>query len=399
MPEKSPNSDLLETGESRSTGEKFGVVTELDRAEPVCDGRSENLLSDTRERGRIDVGLWLAVTPSGVRVNAPSGSITPVPTERDRRSDRAGDRSCHGRPPFPWRPQSLGPAPYTQRQAVRPWQVPATPVPLKRDVIPPVTGNSPPQRVTTRKPESQFPTGCGIHIAATERFLDELIRVESQEEGPVRDCILGAEVVGSQSTETQVRVQLIPDPDQARFDIVLRGTTRNQTENRTSQAVIQADGNHRFDIAKSVQFDGKQLLTRSPAAWLYPCQRNRSAFTPASAIPILGPLVSQYALGIAEQQRPEAERITANRITQRVAPQFDKAIDSRLASLNRGLLQSLPQILPQFGIETPSTRVHTTDQELIASLAWDSVRTVPEYNPPPLRSRLRSCMSPCMLML
>jgi hypothetical protein len=236
--------------------------------------------------------------------------------------------------------------------------------------------------VTTRKPESQFPTGCGIHIAATERFLDELIRVESQEEGPVRDCILGAEVVGSQSTETQVRVQLIPDPDQARFDIVLRGTTRNQTENRTSQAVIQADGNHRFDIAKSVQFDGKQLLTRSPAAWLYPCQRNRSAFTPASAIPILGPLVSQYALGIAEQQRPEAERITANRITQRVAPQFDKAIDSRLASLNRGLLQSLPQILPQFGIETPSTRVHTTDQELIASLAWDSVRTVPEYNPP-----------------
>lgn len=285
-------------------------------------------------------------------------------------------------PPFPWRPQSLGPAPYTQRQAVRPWPVAPTPAPVVTAPRPAVTGSSPPQRMTVRKPASQFLPGCGIHIAASERFLDELIRVESQEEGPVRDCILGAEVVGSQSTETQVQVKLIPDPDQARFDIVLRGTTRNQTENRTSQAVIQSEGNHRFDIAKSVQFDGKQLLTRSPAAWLYPCQRNRSAFTPASAIPILGPLVSQYALGVAEQRRPEAERITANRITQRVAPQFDKAIDSRLASLNRGLLQTLPQVLPQFGIEAPSTRVHTTDRELIASLAWDSVQTVPEYSPP-----------------
>lgn len=286
-------------------------------------------------------------------------------------------------PPFPWRPRSMGPAPYTQRQTIRPTPIPASrAVPAPSRIPEPTSVDAPWQRVTARKPESQFPRGYGLHIAATERFLDELIRVEFQEEGPVRDCILGAEVVGSQSTETQVRVKLIPDPEVARFDMVLHGTTRNSTENRTPQAIIQSEGNHRFDIAKTVQFDGHQLLTRSPSAWLYPCQRNRSALTPASAIPILGPLVSQYALGIAEQQRPEAERITANRITQQVAPQFDKAIDARLASLNRGLLETLPQGLPRFGIEKPKTRVLTTDRELIASLAWDSVRTVPEYTPP-----------------
>jgi hypothetical protein len=286
-------------------------------------------------------------------------------------------------PVFPWRPRSMGPAPYTQRQAVRPAPVPASraqPAPTLRPE--PTPSGGPRQRVTTRRPDSSS-SASGIHIAATERFLDELIRVESQADGPVRDCILGAEVVGSQSTETQIRINLLPDPQTARFDILLRGTMRNLTENRTPQAIIQAEGNHRFDVSKMVQFDGHQLLTRSPSAWLYPCQQNRSAFTPASAIPILGPLASQYALGVAEQRRPEAERITARRITEQVAPQFNSAIDARLASLNRELRDELPQKLAQLGIEKPSVRISTTDQELIASLAWDlsavAVQTEREY--------------------
>lgn len=290
-------------------------------------------------------------------------------------------------PPFPWRPRGMGPAPYTQRQMVRTAPVPALPIqPVPYRPLEPTPLDAPapdsPQSVTVRKPEASFPAGYGIHIVASERFLDQFIRVESLDDGPVRDCILGAEVVGAQSTETVVRINLVPDPQYARFDLVLQGTTRNQTENRTPQAVIHSEGNHHFEVAKSVQFDGQKLMTRSPSAWMYPCQRNRAAMTPASAIPILGPMMSQYALGIADQRRPEAERITATRITQQVAPQFDKSIDARLVSLNRGLQETLPQLLPRFGIEQPTTHVQTTENELRASLAWDSVRAVPDYQTP-----------------
>ncbi len=226
-----------------------------------------------------------------------------------------------------------------------------------------------------------FPSGHGIHVAVSEKFLDELIRVESQEAGPVRDCILGAQVVGSQQTETSLHVNLIPSDDVAQLEFQLSGTTRNSTENRTRQAVIQSEGTHRFEVSKSVQFDGRQVLTRSPSATLFPNQQNRSALTPASAIPILGPLVSEFALGVAEQSRPAAERITAQRITQQVVPQFNQAIDKRLALLNTQLRDVLPQQLPLFGIATPTTHVRTSEQQLTASLSWGATQSCPEYRP------------------
>ena len=172
-------------------------------------------------------------------------------------------------------------------------------------------------------------------MVLSQKFLNELIWVESQDAGPVRDCILGAQVVGSQQTETSVHVRFVPSDSQAQLEFQLTGMTRNTTESRTPEAVIQSEGNHRFEVGKSVQFDGQKFLTRSPSAMLFPCQNNRAARTPASAIPILGPLVSEYALSVANQSRPESERITAERITQQVVPEFDSAVDKRLAELSQ----------------------------------------------------------------
>lgn len=302
-------------------------------------------------------------------------------------------------PPYPWRSGRLSPAPSTQRQTLAPAPrsrggASGTPALLSQSLPQPHTESPEPTPVdppasplprsrrtyyTARRPEALFPSGHGLHIAVSQQFLDELIRVESHDAGPVRDCILGAEVVGSQQTETAVHVRLVPSSSTAQMEFQLTGTTRNSTENRTRQAFIESEGNHRFEVSKSVQFDGQILLTRSPSAILYPCQTNRAARTPASAIPILGPLVAEYALGVAEQSRPAAERITAERITQQVVPQFNDAIDQRLTSLNAQLTDQIPKLLPRLGIITPSTRVRTTEHQLTVSFAWDTVRNCPEY--------------------
>ena len=310
-------------------------------------------------------------------------------------------------PPFPWRSRGGGPAPYSRTQNLRPAPrtrpAPArvsqgrrpeplagpelvapqpTPIDLPAKTSPTAPLARPTRTYfTPKQPVAQYPSGHGMHIAVTEKFLDELIRVESQDAGPVKDCILGAEVVGSQQTDTSLHVLMIPSDDKAQLELQLSGTTRNSTENRTPQAVIQSEGNHRFEVSKSVQFDGKSLLTRSPSAMMYPCQRNMSALTPASAIPILGPLVSEYALSVAERSRPAAERITAQRITEQVVPQFNTAIDKRLAELNTQVFEVIPHQLPLLGISEPKTRVRTTDKQLTASFAWDTVRNCPEYVP------------------
>ncbi len=294
----------------------------------------------------------------------------------------------------------MGPFPVTPRMAVPPAPrtrpIPATPDPMIQEYQQPslvpqadptpidLPGSGPKRTRTYYTPSttnSLYPAGYGIHVGVSQKFLDELIKVESQEAGPVRDCILGAQVVGSQTTETSVHVRMVPNDDQAELEFQLSGVTRNVTENRTPQAIIHSEGEHRFELAKSVQFDGKKLLTRSPSAVMYPYQRNRAAMTPASAIPILGPLVSQYALGIAEQRRPASERITAQRISQKVVPQFNDSVDSRLSMLNSQLQDVIPKHLPLLGISEPTTRVRTTDRQMTVSFAWDTVRSCPEYRP------------------
>ena len=303
-------------------------------------------------------------------------------------------------PPFPWRDRRAGAVPYTPRMGVAP--APRTrPVPATPDIViqefpqpslVPATEPTPidqpasqPVRTRTyftpRSSDSTYPAGYGIHVGVTQKFLDELIKVESVDSGPVRDCILGAQVVGSQSTETSVHVRLVPNDQMAELEFQLSGVTRNETENRTPQAVIQSEGVHRFEVSKSVTFDGKKLLTRSPSATMYPFQRNRAARTPASSIPLLGPLVSQYALEIANQRRPMAERITAQKITEQVVPQFNESVDERLTELNNQLKHVIPKQLPLLGITEPTTRVWTTEKQMKVSFAWDTVRSCPEYIP------------------
>ena len=304
-------------------------------------------------------------------------------------------------PPFPWPARPIGPVPDVQGRSVPRWTrsrvssfgnpspvSPETPLGDSGSLEPPPIESTAPSPdrsnrtyYTAQRPQALFPSGHGIHVGLSQKFLNQLVRVESQDAGPVRDCVLGAQVVGSQQTETAVHVRFVPSDSQAQLEFQLSGMTRNSTESRTPQAVIQSEGNHRFEVGKAVQFDGQKFLTRSPSATLFPNQYNRAARTPASAIPILGPLVSEHALSVANQRRPETERITAERITQQVVPQFDSAVDKRLAELNQQLTNDLPLLLLQMGVSTPTTRMSTTEELLTASLAWDTTQKCPEYVP------------------
>lgn len=275
-------------------------------------------------------------------------------------------------PTFPWRGPPLRtrvtrPAPLgeIERRPNLPSGIPRTPVRPAR-----------PETVRRSIPEG---TGVGLLLTVHEKFLDEWLRMESQETGPVRDCILGAQVLGCQQTESRLSVDFIPDATSARMELQLRGVTRNQTQNRTHQAVVHSTGEHHFRLSKAVRFDGHQLFTRSPSAFLTPHQVNRGAMTPASAIPIIGPLSNGIAMSIAEQRRPQSEQVTAQRITQQVAPQFNRSVDERLTELNTQLQAVVPNLLLPLGIQRPEQQVSTTDEAMTVALRWAETREAMAY--------------------
>jgi hypothetical protein len=205
-------------------------------------------------------------------------------------------------------PQSLTPA------LIRP-QTPTTP---------------PPQTITSLRPDG---SPC-LLIDVTTAYLNRLVSTPRQDAGPVSDTILGARVQGEQTTQSAVWIRTLPCSELARLDVNLGGQSCTRTTAVTPQAAIDMSGRQKFDLHKSVEFDGARFITRTPATQLDVCQQNLRARTGASQIPVVNSIAETIALNQAELRQPLARQEAARRVTNRVVPPFNQAIDDRLAAAN-----------------------------------------------------------------
>lgn len=117
-------------------------------------------------------------------------------------------------------------------------------------------------------------------LVVGEDFAGSLVRSETIDQGPVRDFVLGAYVVGHQRTRARTSLDFVPHEGTARMLLLLEGEIHNQTANHTPHALIHSEGNYRFHLAKQIEFDGQVFRTRSPGALMMIHQRNRGAETP-----------------------------------------------------------------------------------------------------------------------
>lgn len=208
--------------------------------------------------------------------------------------------------------------------------------------------------------------GHGLHIVIGEDFANGFVSTQRTDQGPVSDCILGARVNGCQTTDTRTRINFQPCERQVLGQLELLGNTRNQTRATTPQAAIDSTGDAQFLMTKALEFNGRQVATRSPAAFLVTSQKIRGAQTQLSGVPLLGPLASAYATSVANQQRPESERIAAYKITEQVVPQFNTAVDEQLTRLNSQLGTLFARLASQ-RLEPASLITRSTEQGMIVS--------------------------------
>jgi len=212
--------------------------------------------------------------------------------------------------------------------------------------VPPSSPAAPavsPQTVTSFRPDG---AAC-LLVDVTASYLNRLVSSPRQDAGPVNDVILGARVEGAQTTQSTVSIRTLPCPQLARFDVNLGGESCSRTTAMTPQAAIDSAARQRFELHKSVEFDGTKFVTRSPATHLETCQRNLRARTGASQIPVVNSIAETIALNQANLRQPLARQEAARQVTNRLTPTFNQAIDERLGAANQwlaGLSSSSPDL-------------------------------------------------------
>lgn len=203
-----------------------------------------------------------------------------------------------------------------------------------------------------------------VVVIVTEDFANCIVaRSDSQTSG-VRDFILGADVVGCQQTNTNVRVDFLPRANCAELNLVLTGITNSNTVGMTSQARVNTLGNHRFQAVKRIYFDGIRITTLQPDAYVAANNQTVGATTQFSGVPLIGRIADQIAMNRAQEMRPQSQNIAAQKLAQRVVPEFNERIDTQLATLNRQLRTSVHQRLASLGVQISSRAVSSTDRDL-----------------------------------
>jgi len=240
-------------------------------------------------------------------------------------------------------------------------------------------GATNPPEIRRKFPESQ---NYNIFVDISEQFATQLVARSDQQQGAVQDFILGANVVGQQTTTTSTRMNFVRAGDMARIELQLQGEVRSSTVGSTQQARIHSIGRHEMLLVKPIQFDGLILRTQSPGAYVRPCQQNVGAETQASGIPIIGPIASNIAWQTAESQKGASEAITAKRITDQAAPAFNAQVDAELGKINQLLTEKVQPTLRKVNLMPEQQLLMTSDQSLFWGVQVGPRETVPLTQPP-----------------
>lgn len=232
-----------------------------------------------------------------------------------------------------------------------------------------------------RQPQST--DSSQLQLCVSESFLNRLIARPEVRSSEVRDFVLGADVRGRETTLTTVHLDLHPHLHAAEADMVLHGRNFPDTLGYTPQAVVHTLGFHEFTARKRIVFDGRLFHTQRPRVHVAPCNQTVGVWTPVSGIPLIGPFVTAFAFDMAQQRRAEGEAVAAQRIGDRVGPEFNQSLDDQLAQLNRGSINTLTPLLQQMEWEPDHAAVSSTEETLILSVRYDD--TPRPASPIPIR--------------
>jgi hypothetical protein len=200
-----------------------------------------------------------------------------------------------------------------------------------------------------------------MRVVASEAYLNKFVGQSRVESGPVRDFILGADVHGNQTTQTTIRLDLVPSSNTAQFDLTAQGQVASSTLGYTDQATVATEGNHSFTAQKRIIFNGESFST-APARIGVSAHNTTTGAETNIGFPFRG-IARGIAMNRAEGMRGESEAIAASRVQDRVLPPFNSEVDKEFRGFNPDIAQRLTA-LHELNLYPDAKTWSTTDSEL-----------------------------------
>lgn len=196
-----------------------------------------------------------------------------------------------------------------------------------------------------------------LQVLASQELLNKLLSDQQTNSSQVNEQVMGANVTGTETTTTDISVELEPGKSTANFDLVLNGVTQSSTVGMTGEANIYTQGYHRWGAKKPLRFDGTTIVT-GPATMTYvqPSNTTTGGSTRLSGVPLFGNIAENQAVQQANMQRGQSEAIASQRIQTRVLPAMDARVDQLIQQVDERLRYDLRKRLRVAGVLPTAVR-------------------------------------------
>lgn len=200
-----------------------------------------------------------------------------------------------------------------------------------------------------------------LRIAVSEGFMNRISGEARRQNSRINQNAMGAYIVGNQTSDVNVGVDVQPSNKGARFDITLSGVISTNTNAYAGEATIHTVGRHSVSATKPVTFDGTNFSTQPARISVYANNQPVGASTRYSG-GLFGGIAQNIAMREANARRGEANAYTQRSIQQELSAELNKEVDSRFANASMELQNKFYGPLREFGLYPDLMELSSTSQ-------------------------------------
>jgi hypothetical protein len=168
-----------------------------------------------------------------------------------------------------------------------------------------------------------------VYVRVSGDFLEDYIERSVRQRKEVRDCILGARIVGESDTQGKTRLTLIPSNDQLRANIAFDGTVHSHTRGYKAPVVLHNTSNSTFQAHKLIAMDDSGLRVAPSTADV--STRLRTTRISTSLPRLRGRIATRIAWRRVSQSHDQAEAVTSDHTADDIRSDLDKRINRSVA--------------------------------------------------------------------
>ena len=207
-----------------------------------------------------------------------------------------------------------------------------------------------------------------LKMYVSKFLLNRMLPTRDPEFDVVRDSVAGQQVYGRRRTDTQVQMDLIPDPQRLMLSLNVLGKVRTSTTATTFPATVQNQSYADYFGKKRLELttDGIRVSPAEVAVYNNKVQL-RNISTDFDVVPLVGDLIKDIAISQYENQQGFFESETKKKIINQAKYQIDQEVNERLLALNNSYQRSFLNILHSNNASLQQKQYRTTEDWLMAS--------------------------------